>query len=399
MCLIGITCSKNNIFSPSVMTPTIWLSCLLLFVGVEHTLPDLKFNFLFSNFLWITGLCFASLVMQSATFPRQNLNEPSKLITNLLLISSILLFPSLLEFAHIAIVNGGTGNWAMNLRLAALGKAAGFKEPYGGIEVVVWQISFLLELLQFKKEKWWRLALISAIYLSFGLLTMAKVIFMNFFLFSCCILYFKQVIKMKHILYGLSILLIFFFGLQSIRQSIKFSDVHENFFVTYILSNLCAFDTLQPESASHWGENTFRFFYALFYKLGISEIEPVETILKWIEKPIETNTYTSMYPFYVDFGYWGVLIFSTILGGLYGWAFRKAQMGDNFHILLYAIFTNIIFMQYAAELFFTNFAGYIKLIACLVIVFYAERIVLQCKNWSLNKFHQYKNRINKIEQQ
>lgn len=398
MLIIGLGCSQNNIFSPSVMTPTIWLCCLLLFVGIEHTLPNLKFNFIFSNTLWITGLCFGSLVIQSASFPKQNLNEPSKHITNLLLILSILLFPSLLEFAHIAIVNGGTGNWAMNLRLAALGKTAGFKEPYGGIEVIIWQVSFLLELLQFKKKTWWRLALISFIYLSFGFFTMAKVIFMNFFLFSCCVLYFKKVIKMKHILIGLSILLVFFFGLQSVRQAVKFSDVHEDFFVTYILSNMSAFDTLQPASAEHWGENTFRFIYAVAYKMGISNIEPVETILKWIYKPVLTNTYSGMYPFFVDFGYWGVLIFSLILGSLYGWAFRKAQMGNNYHILLYAIFLNVIFMQYAAELLFTNLAGYIKLIACLVIVFYAKRIIIQWKDRSLKKFHQYKNRINTIEQ-
>lgn len=174
---------------------------------------------------------------------------------------------------------------------------------------------------------------------------------------------------MKHILIGLSILLVFFFGLQSVRQTVKFSDVHEDFFVTYILSNMSAFDTLQPASAEHWGENTFRFIYAVAYKMGISNIEPVETILKWIYKPVLTNTYSGMYPFFVDFGYWGVLIFSLILGSLYGWAFRKAQMGNNFHILLYAIFLNVIFMQYAAELLFTNLAGYFKLFIGLSIPF------------------------------
>lgn len=367
--IIGLGCSKNNLFSPSVMTSSIWLGCLLLFVCLKHPLPELKSTFILSNFIWISGLCISSLVVQSATFPNQNLNEPNKLIQNILLILSIIYFPSLLEFAQRAVLTGGTGSWAMNLRLAALGKLSGFKEPYGGIEVIIWQVSFLLELLQFKKKTWWRLALISFIYLSFGFFTMAKVIFMNFFLFSCCVLYFKKVIKMKHILIGLSILLVFFFGLQSVRQAVKFSDVHEDFFVTYILSNMSAFDTLQPASAEHWGENTFRFIYAVAYKMGISNIEPVETILKWIYKPVLTNTYSGMYPFFVDFGYWGVLIFSLILGSLYGWAFRKAQMGNNFHILLYAIFLNVIFMQYAAELLFTNLAGYFKLFIGLSIPF------------------------------
>ena len=369
MLIIGLGCSKNNIFSPSVMTATIWLGCLCLFIGLDHNLPNLNTTFLLSNFLWISGLCFSSLIIQSATFPNQGLDEPNPLIRNLFLILSVLYFPSLLEFARTAIAIGGTGSWAMNLRLAALGKITGFDEPYGGIEVVIWQVSFLLELLQFKKEKWWRLALISFIYLSFGFLTMAKVIFMNFFLFSCCVLYFKQIIKMKHILMGISILLIFFFGLQSLRQTIKFSDVHDDFFVTYILSNMSAFDTLQPGTSEHWGENTFRFIYAFAYKMGLSEIEPVDTLLKWIYKPVMTNTYSGMYPFFVDFGYWGVFIFSMILGSIYGWAFRKAQMGNNFHILLYAIFLNMIFMQYAAEMFFTNFAGYIKLILFLSIPF------------------------------
>lgn len=365
----GLTCSKNNLFSPSVITSAVWITCFIFFIVLDHNLPPLSLNFFIAVGIWITGISMSSLVAQSLTYRNQELNDPGRLMLNIYLILSIISFPTILEFAKIAIVNGSYGNWAMNLRMAALGKGSGFEEPFGGFQMVIWQVSLLLELLCFDKKKWWRLAIISFIYISFGFFTMSKIIFLNFFFFSCSILYFKNKIRLKHLVIGISVLLVLFLGLQSVRHAIKFSNASDNFFVVYLIGNMSSFDTLTPCTAEHWGENTFRLFYAITNKLGISDIEPVDTILKWIDTPINTNTYTGMYPFYIDFGLWGIGIFSVLLGWIYGWIFKKAQMGNNFYILLYAVTINIIFTQYVADMLFTNFAGYFKLLILLALPF------------------------------
>lgn len=371
--IVGMRCSNNNLFSPSVMTSSIWLVSFLLYLTLGQQLPDLSLRFYLCVLLWIAGLCFSSLFVQSATFRNSRLDEPGLLMRNIYLLLSVLALPKLYFFTKQALEGGVGGNWAWSLRLAALGQGSGFDEPFTGLFAVIWQVSLLLELLCFEKKKWWRLALISAIYLAFGVATMSKIIFLCYFLFMGTIFYFKKILTLKHLLICLSLLVVLFIGVQTARNAMKFSSTDHNFFLCYVVSNFYAFDTLEPMTASHWGENTFRVFYAIAEKMEWSKIEPVDPLLEWIQKPIPTNTYTTLYPFYVDFGAWGIGFFSIFLGSLYGWLFKKAQSGSNFHLLFYAVLTNALFMQYAAELFFSTFAGYVKLFVLLLIPFLATK--------------------------
>ena len=385
--VVGLRCSRNNIFSPSVMTGGVWAFSLILFVTIDAKLPDLSCRTLLCIFLWVAGLCLSSLVSQSASYRNSQLDEPSLFIRNLLLLASVAYLPKLYFFVVEALAGANGGNWAWTLRLAALGQGSGFTTPFGGIFVIIWQVTFLIELLCFKKSQWWRLVLISFIYLLFGVVTMSKIIFLNFFLFSCTILYFKNKISFKTMVTGVGVLLVLFFTLQSVRMAVKFSDANDDFFITYVVCNLVSFDTLEPCSALHFGENTFRTFYALFYDLGWSSVEPVDILLKWIEKPIKTNTYSALYPYYVDFGIAGVVLFSVVTGFVYGWLFKKSQDGNNFHILMYAVATNILFMQYAADLFFTSLSGNLKLAFFLFIPFLTSKHNLLVVKDAINPLH------------
>ena len=209
---------------------------------------------------------------------------------------------------------------------------------------------------------------------------MSKMVFLSIFLYTGSILLFKRVIRLKHFVMAIVPLFIVFTLLQSTRHASQFSAVVSDFVRTYIVGNMSAFETLMPNSSEHFGENTFRLFYAVLYKTGLSSTEPIEVILPWIEKPLVTNTYTGMYPFYVDFGLIGVILFAFILGSIYGWTFKKAQNGSNFSILVYAVFTQIIFTQYVADMLFSNTAFYIKLILLLLLPFYiTKNNLLSCK--------------------
>ena len=51
---------------------------------------------------------------------------------------------------------------------------------------------------------------------------------------------------------------------QGFRSRGKDHDVDRKGFIsTYVLSNMPAFETVQPNSSKYWGENTFRIFYLL----------------------------------------------------------------------------------------------------------------------------------------
>lgn len=376
----GLYCSKNNPFAPAVMTSLLWLCCMVLSLTVNHHLPPLNGTFPTALLCWIIPLCVSSLLTQSVSYQPNQYNDPSTFVRNIYLILAIAFLPSLFRFAQIALANGTSGNWALDLRLASLGKGSGFKESYGGWQIVIWPVSYMLELLCFKKKTWWRLAIPLTIYILFGAITMSKMVFLSIFLYTGSILLFKRVIRLKHFVMAIVPLFIVFTLLQTTRHASQFSAVISDFVRTYIVGNMSAFETLTPGCSEHFGENTFRLFYAVLYKTGLSSTEPIEVILPWIEKPLVTNTYTGMYPFYVDFGLIGIILFALILGSIYGWTFKKAQNGSNFSILVYAVFTQIIFTQYVADMLFSNTAFYIKLILLLLLPFYiTKNNLLSCK--------------------
>ena len=90
--------------------------------------------------------------------------------------------------------------------------------------------------------------------------------------------------------------------IQILRTNQYYTFKMNDFISMYFLSGMPAFDTVKPYSSLHFGENTFRFFYALSYEFGFSKIEPVDPVLQFIKVPTITNTYTVLYPFYKDFG-------------------------------------------------------------------------------------------------
>jgi oligosaccharide repeat unit polymerase len=372
--VLGVYLSKKNIFSPSVITPGIWLLCLSLFLLLSHTLPPLTSQFLIAISLWVFLLSFTSLLMQSTRSVTKE-RKVSTFVRSSYFWISVLTYPLLLMFAYKAITTGTSGSWSLDLRLAAVGESIHFDKEYGGLYTIIWQVAYLIELMYYSKKTRHRVFILGFILISMGFLTMAKGMFLMFFVQTICVLYFKKVVSLKHLLYGLGGLFFLFVWLQSLRHSIDLSTAEEkeDFLVLYLLSSMSAFDTLEPASALHFGENVLKVFYSMFYKLGWSSVEPVEAILKFIKEPIMTNTYTTMYPYFVDFGYVGVGIFAVVMGGFYGYLFKRAQQGDEFYIVLYSFFVAFVVMQYVNEMMFTYLSGNIKNILLVYFPFFVAK--------------------------
>lgn len=373
--ILSLILSKNNILSPAVVTSGVWIFCLLLFWTLNHRLPPLSTQFLGSLSIWVALLSIFSLLMQSVSFKVES-EEPSSFVRDVFFWISIVTYPAFLFFVRDALAFGNSGNWSSDLRMAAIGKTAHFKEIYGGIQLIIWQVSYIIELFYYSRKNRNRVFILGFFFLSFAFLTMSKAAFLEFFIKTVCILYFKKKIKVSHILIGIGALFFLMAGLQAVRNSKKADTVDKNdLVVLYVLGNMSAFDTVMPESSTNWGENVFHFYYSAAYKLGFIKDKPKEeALLPFIKKPISTNTYTGMYPFFKDFGNWGVAVFAILFGLLYGYVFNKAQRGSVFNILLYTTFLQFILMQYVAEMFFTALVGYIKYIILLAIPFWAAKM-------------------------
>lgn len=368
--IVGLGCSQKNILSPSIITGAVWLACLLMFLFMDHDLPKLKTQTFITISVWIFFFSISSLCTQACNYSKSLLDSPSLLIRNLYLAISILTYPLLLLFAYKAITLGTTGNWALDLRMAALGATETFDKPFESFYILFWNVSFFLELIAFKKKKYVRLVIISFIFLSYGFLTMSKIIIASSFIMAVVILHFKHIFKTKHLVYSISFLIFILILIQTLRHP----SIHsEDSLIVYTFGNLSSFETVKPGTSVHFGENTFRIVYAVLHSLSLSPIEPINPLLPWIKDPLTTNTYTGLYPFYKDFGIWGVGIFAVILGGLGGWVYKKALSGNNFYISLYAHLMFIILLQFDAESFLTNFSRNVKFILLLAIPFFCTK--------------------------
>ena len=368
--LLGISyfLSNRDIFNPALLTSALWLVGILLFLFLPNSLPSLQKQFIFSLELWSLGLVVSSWVTQSCVYSTKEW-QCSATVRDLYFWISLLFIPSFLIFVYQAIVYGSSGSVAMDLRLAALGsndRMGG--EVYTPFYYVLWTVTYLLYLIDIDKYHWRRAVILGCLVLLFAIGTMSKALILSFGLMTIYVLYRKKYISTKANLIVAVCLVAVMFAIHGIRQS---QQMDEEQIVTvveqYILRGFCAFDTLRPESADHWGENVFRLYYAVTYKLGIATTEPIDPILPWVSKPVSTNTYTTLYPFFKDFGYMGIAVFSIFLGLLLGIAYKKAQTKNSFFIILYAYVLMMVIMQYAAEYFFTNMAGHIKFVILLGI--------------------------------
>ncbi len=369
--ILSFVCSKQNIFSPGFLASGIWFVCLALFVILPHQLPPLSKQFISALTIWLIFFTVSSLFMQSFAYKTTNI-QPNTIIKDLYFWLSIASIPLLVSFAYTAIKTGTSGNWAWDLRSAAIGKDT--DEAYTPFYFLIWTATYLLYLINITKKNWKRVVILGLLVLGFGIISMSKTLILNFFVLTVFILYIKKYITTRHILIGIAALFVLLIGIQSIRHAVKIdASETENTLVLYILSSMSAFDTLTPLSSAHWGENTLRIIYAIPYKLGFSDIQPVNPILPWIYKPIATNTYTCMYPFFKDFGYWGISIFAIILGTFYGWVFKRFQQGDIFFTLFFAYCCTLIVTQYNGDAFFTNLAGHTKFALLLYIPFFASK--------------------------
>lgn len=378
--IVGLIVSKNNVFSPAVITSVVWLVVFCLFLILDHNLPSLTAKFLMAVSLWIFLFCFGSLFMQSFNFKIEKL-QPSDFVRNVFFLISILTFPFFLLYVKEALATGETGNWALDLRFAAIGKTAHFKTAYGGWHILVWNVSFLIELFYFSKKNRFKVLVLFLILLSFGFFTMSKAVFLDLFIKILCVLLFRKRVTLKQLFISISCIILIFIFIQSARQtSVQSNPLDNNSLITlYILGNPVAFDTVEPSSSVHFGENVFRVIYVMADKLGLSAVKPINPILPFIKEPINTNTYTVLYPFFKDFGYWGIGVFALIFGLSSGWIFKRAQQGDVFFVVSYVLLVSAIVMQYGAEMFLTHLPSYFKQFLLLSLPFLSMKYKLFIK--------------------
>lgn len=157
--------------------------------------------------------------------------------------------------------------------------------------------------------------------------------------------------------------------LHFIRMSSEDNATVSSVLGVYIYSPLLALSKLSElDSSGDSGIYTFRFIFAILYKLGLSSTEPVKTIMEYVNVPVPTNVFTVMQPFFQDYSLYGVAFGAMFYGVIYASVYICARQDSPVAMLIYAVLAVGLFTSFFAETLITNFSGNMKLIICIYIL-------------------------------
>lgn len=160
------------------------------------------------------------------------------------------------------------------------------------------------------------------------------------------------------------IILISFMTNKGVATHLDFSE-NISLFLTnlraYTVAPLVAFlDLAQSQAVPELGENTFRFFVAFLYKIGIIDTMPVPLIKPFSFVPDSTNVYTVYDIYFRDFSFFGMFIPPSFLI-LHYWLFRKALRFGSVWIFYYCASLYPLSMQFFQDQYFSLLSQWIQI--------------------------------------
>lgn len=136
----------------------------------------------------------------------------------------------------------------------------------------------------------------------------------------------------------------------------------------YIYSPIIALGYYNIDSSMPYGSYVFRFIYAVGNYFGMAT-KPADVIMPYVNVPWETNVYTVLFPFYHDFGYSGVFLFSAFFGLFFAIIFLLYARFSNLYLMLFSAFVTLIFSQFIVEGFFSVFSMNLQIFLYVLFVY------------------------------
>ena len=368
--IFSLLFSRRRWYAPSVLASGIWLVSLLAYSWIDHGLHPLTNETCSIITYWLALFCIPSWCVQSVYIkPIFKDIRTSVTARDIYYYLSLCTLP-LMIFSVLLVVARSGGNPFSALRDANVSEDNGMRTT--GFFVIFWMVSYIMELQVVSKENLGRVILLFFINLFYAFISMGKMNFMILFLASAIILTRHKILKIWHLVIGGVLLMFLFVGIQTIRGSYT---TPKKFAALYLTSSLGNLNTnLKPESAEHWGENTFRLFYAFKSAIDGGRTKPIDPVLEFERVEVGefvfgSNTYTTLYPFYKDFGKTGIMVFAIILGLMFGYLFKTSEDNSDFALVLYAILAGTIVMQFIGDTFFTVLSQNIQYLLAALLPF------------------------------
>lgn len=364
-----LTSGKVDYFSPLSLHVISWFFVFFVGLFVGNQFYPLTDHIFYCFMIWFCTLTFSFLLMYFSQIKIKRIDYKYELkYQKTYIILSI--FACVILIGEIFYVGmGGPYNFFLNLRLSL------FLEEYEGVRYTFAPFFYLLMTPLFaislmchnasslkKITTLWQIIFIIG---SAGKLTILTTLMIFLVTKYAGIRKKISVISLSIIM---TIFLIAAFFIHVIRQSDEDNSLSMLDMVGgYVFPPLIALGELQIES-ERWGEYTFRFFYAVAYKLGLSNDIPVKTVLEYVYIPTPTNVYTVMQPFYQDFGnigiFFGALFYSVFFSILY----FQMKTKRGIYLVLYSLFSLNLIFSFFAEILVTNLSLNLYLILFSIIL-------------------------------
>ena len=357
---IGYTKTKS-LFSPEVLVSGVWLFIILLYYLLPHNLYAINGKFITCILIWVLGFFFSSSVAYSITrCGKIVLRKNEQVYKYEMIFAAIATLIMAIECIRLALNSDYFFLYLRSLNTGLDDNIQGDSNPIWGYLRSAMIVVYLIELFNSKPENKTRRIVFFILNILTCFVTMAKSQLFLVVFSTVIILHRKKMIKARQLL----IVALGCLGLFTLMQLLRTHDSSEfsmlNFLAIYILSGSVAFDEFNPANFSS-GSNVFRFFVALTNRLGLSNIAANETILDYtsIGPDSITNVYTLLFPYFVDFGYIGVIVFSVVNGALCGYFYKKSKNSEP-ALIMYAMLAYTIVFGFFGEILFANLSTFLQ---------------------------------------
>ena len=368
--VIGYIKTKS-LFSPEVLVSGVWLFIIVLYYVIPHNLYPINGRFIECILIWVLGFYISSSIAYSITREGKIVCRKNKQIYRYEMIFAVLATVIIaVSCIKMALTSDYFFLYLRSLNTGLDDNIQGDSNPLWAYLRSAMIIVYLIELINLNSENKKRCILFFMLNMLTCFVTMAKTQLLIVLFTSVLVLHRQGKITKKQLLLVALICLALFVLMQLLRTHEAGDFSLLNFFAIYILSGSVAFDHFNPVSFAS-GSNVFRFFVALTNRLGLTSVTANETILEYttIGPDSITNVYTVLFPYFVDFGYIGVIVFSVINGLLCGYFYKKSKNSEP-ALIMYAMLAYTIVFSFLGEILFANLSTFLQYAIYAYIPYY-----------------------------
>ncbi|WP_407500033.1 O-antigen polymerase [Elizabethkingia anophelis] len=370
----GFLTSKSWV-APEVISPLCWSVILVFYTFVDHGMFSLSNTVLYVIFAWnlflLLGIYCSKLILNFNKRPFNGDNNFNSSIRNLYYKISVYGFLPTLYVIYLQI-SSIPGDFFFKLRMAN----TGLIESKVNLGIFAYTttfafVSYFIELLSINKSSKKRLYVILFINIVLALSTMSKSSFL-FLIFSTLItLIFKyrsQLPKVKILKYAI-LAFIVMFSVQRLRDGNESKGNDLNLFYAYLFGGVPALDQIVNSNmkSMDFGQNTLAFFNNIQQKLENTDKKEKRyyndfTNSGYVYTPIMTNVYTVIGPIWLDFKYFGIVIFAFIVGYISNIFYVLSVKKYQWAMIVYSYLACVLILQFFGEYIFTNMSYFLQLV-------------------------------------